>query len=377
MLDLTETVVAPAKAELFGRLMSGSGPCVYVVGRNKYAQRVSRVVPVEGYVDDFTDEKMYLGKPVIRMAELPRDCLVVSCVVNARPLTAIDRLRAAGAWQMIDYCMLSRLAPTVFAPVDYCADGGQDIRENISRYEWVFNRLADETSKQHFAKVLQFRLTMDLEHMRGFSLTVDHQYFEDFVNLQTGDVFVDGGGYDGETSSRFAARNKHYRRIHYFEPAPAMMAVSKRTLAGLRDVRFVQKGLFSRNTRLAFDAEGGDASRLSATGHTHIDVVCLDEEVPEPVTFLKLDIEGAEHEAIQGAAGHIRSNTPQMAVCIYHDQRDFWRIPLRVLEINDAYRLYVRHYSEGVLETVMFFLPVNPPRWPAPSVAERRTHPCG
>jgi hypothetical protein len=46
-----------------------------------------------------------------------------------------------------------------------------------------------------------------------------------------------------------------------------------------------------------------------------------------------------------------------MAVCIYHDQRDFWRVPLWVLEIDDRYDVYIRHYTQGVHETVMFFVP--------------------
>jgi FkbM family methyltransferase len=175
--------------------------------------------------------------------------------------------------------------------------------------------------------------------------------------LHEAEVFVDGGGYDGQTSLQFAAWNKAYRRIYYYEPVPAMMEVSRRNLAGLRDVSFLQKGLFSRNDRLRFDTGAGPASNITATGQSEIDVVCLDDEVHEPITFLKLDIEGAEFEALQGTVNHIRSASPTLAVCIYHDQRDFWRIPLRVLEVNDRYDLYVRHYSESIRETVMFFVP--------------------
>ena len=359
MLDLTETELPPAKVELFHRLLAGSSAPIYVLGRNKYAQRVSEAATVTAFVDDHTPDRVYLGRPVVRMADLPGDAIVVSCVVNARPVTALARLQAAGQRRVIDYCALARLAPQLFAPVDYCASSRTDIQENATRYRWVYDRLADEESKRHFAKVLRFRLNMDVEIMQGFSLAIDRQYFEEFLPLSAGAVFVDGGGYDGATTRQFIARNGAYRRIYYFEPAPGMMAESRRNLAGLRDIEFVQKGLFNQKSRLRFDASGQDASRLSPDGGTEIEVVPLDLEVEEPVTFLKLDVEGAEPEAIQGAAGHIRADTPQMAVCIYHDQRDFWRIPQQVLAINDRYRLYVRHYTEGVLETVMYFVPTG------------------
>lgn len=328
-----------------------------MLGRNKYSQRVSRVVPVQAFIDDFTEETSYMEKPVIRMGDLAGDCIVISCVVDVHSLTAVDRLHSVGVREVIDYFMLSRLAPNAFAPVDYCFRNRQDILDNLAQYQQVYNRLADDTSRQQFAKIVRFRLSMDLEQMRGFSVALDRQYFEDFLSLGLEAVFVDGGGYDGQTTLRFAAHHKAYRRIYYFEPLPAMMEVSRRNLASLRDIRLLQKGLFSRNDRLRFDTEAGPASSLSATGQLEIEVVRLDDEVPAPITFIKLDIEGAEYEALNGAEEHIRSETPTMAVCVYHDQRDFWRVPLRVLEINDRYKVYVRHYSEGVLETVMFFVP--------------------
>ena len=357
MFNLDETKTDSSKEEIFHRLMSCPAKPVYVLGRNKYAQGVSRAVKVEAFVDDFTTEKIYLDRPIIRMADLPSKCIVVSCVTDTVPLTALDKLRLIGRGEVIDYFALSRLAPKVFEPVDFCAGNRQDILENVRQYEWVYKQLKDDISRQSFEKLVRFRLTMDLEHMRGFSLAIDRQYFEGFLPLAAGEVFVDGGGYDGKTAMQFANWNPAYLRVHYFEPTPVMMDISRRNLACLRDVSFVQKGLFDSNDRLRFNTDAGPASSLSASGKTEINVVRLDDEVQEPITFLKMDIEGAEHKALQGAAGHIKSETPKMAVCIYHDQRDFWRIPQRVLEINDRYRLYIRHYSESIRETVMFFVP--------------------
>jgi FkbM family methyltransferase len=357
MFNLEDSVVPADKQDIFQRLISGGSAPIYVLGRNKYAERVSRRVAVRAFVDDFTADTSYLGKPVVRMADLPSHCIVISCVVAGNSITALERLNAAGVRQAIDYFALVRLAPETFAPVDYCAGNRQDIIANAPRYEWVYNLLADDISKRHFEKVVRFRFSMDLEQMRGFTLTIDNQYFEPFLPRNRAEVFVDGGGYDGKTSRQFAAWNQAYHRIYYFEPIPAMMDLSRRNLAGLRDVCFLQKGLFSRHDRLRFDATAGAASSISATGQSEIEVVRLDDEIQEGITFLKLDVEGAEVEALRGAAEHIRSESPTVAVCIYHDQQDFWRVPLRVLEINPRYDIYLRHYTQGVHETVMFFVP--------------------
>ena len=72
--------------------------------------------------------------------------------------------------------------------------------------------------------------------------------------------------------------------------------------------------------------------------------------------FIKLDIEGAEIEAINGAIATIKKFKPKMAVCIYHNQSDFIEIPKLALKLNPGYKIYVRHYTQGVFETVMYFV---------------------
>lgn len=356
MFELAETAVPPQKEVVFQRLMSGPRVPVYVLGRNKYAQGVAGAVSVKAFIDDFTTESAYMGKPVICMRELPAECIVVSCVIDTLPVTALNRLNSLGVREAIDYFALSRLAPGIFTPVDFCARNREDILANRNQYEWVYKRLSDQISKRHFSSVVRFRLNMDLEYMHGFSLAIERQYFEDFLPLRPRQVFVDGGGYDGQTSLQFAAWNEAYHRIHYFEPSPTMMNVSRRKLAGLRDVNFIQKGLLNCNGTLRFDVDAGTASALSSTGQIKVEVVRLDDEVQEPVDLVKLDIEGSEFDALDGAREHIKSSTPDLAVCIYHDQRDFWRVPRRVLGVNERYDMYVRHYSESVRETVMFFV---------------------
>jgi len=357
--ELSERTISARKRDLFHRWMSASGVQKYVLGRNKYAASVSQAVAVEGFIDDFTNDQTYLGRPVIRMSQLPHDCLVVSCVVDGRPLTALNRLHAAGV-EALDYFTLVRLAPECFSPLDYCGNNQKDIAEHSGEYQWVYDCLADSLSKDSFRKVMQFRYTFDLDYMQGFSLTIDRQYFEDFLCLGPDEVFVDGGGYDGQTTLAFASRAPNYRRIYYFEPNPTMMEVSKKKLARLPRVRYIQKGLYTRKGVMQFDGSGGSTSRISETGQDAIDVIALDNAVSEPVTFLKLDIEGAESEAIDGAANQIQRHAPRLAVCVYHNQADFWRIPRRILDLNDRYRIYLRHYSEGILETVMFFIPGTP-----------------
>jgi len=357
MFTLKSAEVSESSRKIFDRLISPDSGPNFVLGRNKYAQSVAEVLKVDGFIDDYTEEREYLGKPLLRMSELPKNCIVISCVVDASPLVARKRLGNAGINAVIDYFALQRLLPGQIRSVDYSEYNKEDLINNRSKYEWIYGRLADKTSQQVLQKVSQFRYSWNLDCMEGFQLAVDRQYFDDFVPLVPQPVFVDGGGFDGQTTRRFAQRYPDYRRIYYFEPCQKMEKISREKLSDLNSVMIIPKGLSCQNGWVQFDASSGPASKISEQGNEKIEVVRLDDEVTEPVTFIKLDIEGAEFDAIAGAQKHIASDSPILAVCVYHDQRDFWRIPERVLQYNPAYKVYLRHYTEGILETVMYFIP--------------------
>jgi len=359
MFTVETAEIAPAKKRLFEEMGRRSGRPTFVLGRNKYAASVARELDIAGFVDDYTSDSAFLGKPLLRTKELPRGCAVISCVVDGRPLTALNRLREAGVEDVLDYFTLLRLSKGQFRPVDYSEHNQKDLVENRAKYEWLMRILSDETSRRTLLSVSRFRFSGDVEHMRGFRVDPEKQYFEDFINLPPDCVFVDGGGFDGGTTKQFAQRFPAYRRIYYFEPSRVMMSISRTALRDVPSTVLIEKGLANTTGRVRFDAEDGPASRISDEGNVEIAVARLDDEIAEPVTFIKLDIEGSELDAIAGAQRHISSHRPVLAICVYHDQRDFWRIPERVLSYVSSYDVYLRHYTEGILETVMYFIPRN------------------
>ena len=82
----------------------------------------------------------------------------------------------------------------------------------------------------------------------------------------------------------------------------------------------------------------------------------IDEAIAEgdKVTFIKMDVEGAELESLKGAEKTIRRDKPKLAICIYHKPEDMWTIPLYIKELVPEYKLYIRHHSSGVCETVLY-----------------------
>ena len=73
-----------------------------------------------------------------------------------------------------------------------------------------------------------------------------------------------------------------------------------------------------------------------------------------PVTFIKMDIEGAEMNALHGAENIIKYNRPKLAICIYHNVRHLFEVPLFLKKLVPDYRIYMRHHSPFEYETICY-----------------------
>lgn len=73
--------------------------------------------------------------------------------------------------------------------------------------------------------------------------------------------------------------------------------------------------------------------------------------------FIKMDIEGAEKEAILGAQKIIKDHSPVLAICLYHKSEDLWELPLLVNEINPNYDMSIRVHGHMGLSTVLYCIP--------------------
>ena len=65
-------------------------------------------------------------------------------------------------------------------------------------------------------------------------------------------------------------------------------------------------------------------------------------------TYIKMDIEGAELDALNGARGIIKQYAPVLAICTYHLQDHLWKIPLLIESMNPGYNFFLHpHLVEG------------------------------
>ena len=72
------------------------------------------------------------------------------------------------------------------------------------------------------------------------------------------------------------------------------------------------------------------------------------------VDFIKMDIEGAETEALKGAEQTIVRCRPKMAICLYHRPKDFVSIPRFLDRVYPDYRFALGHFTIHAEETVLY-----------------------
>lgn len=334
----------------------------FLFGINPYADAISDKFDIDGFIDEYTNKKTYKGKPIIKLESIPKDSLVISTVTNSRPKTAIKKLQASGIKYFVDYFSFADGSNGVIPQLSCIVDMRLDFSSNKLKYDWVRSLLKDEESIQTYDSIMSFRLNADIGSLEKFSFRVDEQYFEPFLNLSKGEVFVDGGGHDGFTTAEFSRRCAEYGAVHFFEPSETNLKIARENLSAHKSINYYQLGLFDRATTLYFDSESGSACRISDTGTEQIPVDTLDSTVLDKVTFIKLDLEGAEMAALRGMKNHILNDHPKLAVAVYHQPSDFRDVPDYILGLRDDYEVYLRHYTEGWAETIMFFIPKSTDR---------------
>lgn len=218
---------------------------------------------------------------------------------------------------------------------------------------------ADDLSREIYFSAVTYRKT---HHPKDAPVYSKHdQYFvKELVPLSDSEVFIDCGAYDGDTMKEFIKISKgNYHSIVCFEPVEEYHARLKKRGQNKR-VTAIRAGVYKCSTTLQFNAEGGKGSSITkAVEHTVSIPVCAIDDVPEcnHATFIKMDVEGSELDALYGAKQTILQNKPKLAICIYHKHRDFIEIPKWIHALVPEYQLYVRHHAFSVNETVLYAIP--------------------
>jgi FkbM family methyltransferase len=221
----------------------------------------------------------------------------------------------------------------------------------------LWGKLADNESRAVFASVVRARSVGDAGFFR---LSPYREYDHPIVRPRPGDTVIDGGAYWGDSARLFAWQLRGRGKIVALEPSVKhFRRLARQRLPGLIPMCL---GAWNANEVRCFEDDGG-SSRIADQGSSTVHLAPIDwivDELALPrVDVIKLDVEGAEAEALAGASETLRRFRPKVLLSIYHQRRDIYRLPQLLSSMLDDYRYYVGHHSPYHVETDLYAIPIE------------------
>lgn len=232
-----------------------------------------------------------------------------------------------------------------------------DLKDNIEEYIFVYNILEDDISKKTFLNYILYRMSINKKYLNDVFEGTLQYFIEDILPKRNNPSFVDCGAYTGDTIEEWIKYCKNsYGRIYAYEPMDENFKKIKSQFGNIENIEIFNRGVWSKTEKLTFSSHMPDAAnRVIPGGDISVEVSSIDDDIKEKVDFIKMDIEGAEQEALHGAQNHIKNDKPQLAVCVYHTLQDIWKIPKIIYTINPKQKFYLRYHQIDVPEELVFY----------------------
>lgn len=219
------------------------------------------------------------------------------------------------------------------------------LEKYAAELEQVYALLADEQSRKAFAAILNYKLSGKLSYLFAYE-TQRREDLQELFCWQEISSYLDLGAYNGDTVEEFLSLAHHPQTIIAVEP-------DRRNCRKLRAAAQAKEqsweihecGIWSEAAELSFSDSGGRQSSFCSSPKNTVRVDTIDNIVGKrKIDYIKMDVEGAEKQALAGGRATITEQRPQMFIAAYHYDNDLWQLPLLIKELVPEYKLYLRKH---------------------------------
>ncbi len=351
-------------------LRSFRGRRVLIYGAGSFGREMFRLLAQHGVrVDAFLDKKALqigstLGLPVHRADDRSFDGSVKETALVLFSIV-LDKTERGEILGYIRQCGFENVleSQSIRCLLVYADDFGcRDIDgEYLMNHKIAITRAAQLFADDESANI--YKCNVRAHASRDYSNCVEsrmtEQYFPGDIELSKGfSRFVDCGGYIGDTIEALVSSQGKIETAICFEPNKdnfAMLTQTASRLSGRIDETFLYPCAVSDRTQMTSFLSNGGSSMLRDQGGDNVLSVSLDDVLKGfSPTFIKMDIEGEELSALQGARNLISRCRPDLAISVYHCINHIWEIPLLLNSWDLGYKLYLRTYNACTMETVLY-----------------------
>jgi len=189
-----------------------------------------------------------------------------------------------------------------------------------------------------------------------------YQHGDIDLGVKQDDIVIDGGGCWGDTALYFASKNA--KAVYSFEFTKENLQIFHNNLAGNASnsqvISIIESALWNEDDITLNFKNAGPATSVVLNRALEETVVTItidtfvEREHIERIDFIKMDIEGAELKALEGARRTIERFAPHLAITVYHKQEDLCTIPQYLKSLCPDYEFYIDHFTTTMMETVLF-----------------------
>lgn len=298
--------------------------------------------------DEFVRGHSFLGYQVRKLSEIEemyKDFIIVVCFGSCLP-DVMEKI----------YTLAQRYE--LYAPdVPVVAEDGEIpifdhryLSENDDKLQKVRSLFADEKSKEVFDGLINYKLSGNIEYLKGCE-TQEREAL-DLLKIGFNETYVDLGAYNGDTVEKFLRlTGKSFAEIYAVEPDHRnfLRMVRRNYALGRGIFHPINAAAWFDDITLQFRKSGGrNSSVCNSYGRgpiVEVQGVKVDTLIKDKIpTLIKIDVEGCEKEALDGARLSIAKYKPKLILSLYHRREDFLELPLKVKAMNSAYKLFLRHH---------------------------------
>ncbi len=349
---------------------------IYIYGSGMYGRFLRNALVKYGcvkkeavlaYINDFENEFELDGVPVISYEKLRKPLDSDSCVVVGIENNegVVNRLKKDNVFFHSDSFLQFWNSVTLMYNVYQCDEQHwiTNYNQRIERFhkdlsldeKLLCSFYTDAKSKEIVQSRLNFYNTGDLSYLENAPISKNEYFDSEYYSIGNNEIYVDVGSFNGDSVLGFARYTKNcFKKIYCFEPDPDNFAKLKKNVSQLENVELCPFAVGSENGEILFSGGVGEASGINEHGNIRVLVKKLDDLITEPVTFIKMDIEGFELAALKGATALIKKNRPKLAICVYHRVEDMLTIPQYIKSIVPEYHFKLRQHAPSLVETVLF-----------------------
>lgn len=307
-------------------------------GADKVLDEFARLeIPVMGVTasDDFVRGQLFRGFKVKKLSEFEGDFVIAVSFATCIPSVMEHIYSLSKKYRVIVPCV------PVFGAEIFNRDF---IERNKDNLDAAYSLFEDEESKRIFKGCAEFIFGGELDVLQ--SITSDKsEAFENILKLNENEAFLDLGAYRGDTVEEFLhyAKGK-YESIIALEPDRRSHKKLALFVEKKYNVITVQKAITDKSSVAFFNSAAGRQSSLSDKGEK-IETVTVDELCAgRRITYIKMDVEGAEYEALSGGEETLKEQKPKLNIALYHNSKDIFALPLKIASINPDYKFFIRRH---------------------------------